>query len=334
MRARVKLTSKKISAKKDDSVSQTREAKFSHPTGSAVDQIQFLQRTNGNRAVQKLFNSDAIQLQSKKWIQTASVARKSYNPSAIKSACLCENCLFITFVKDADANKVFEFLFEVKVRSPAFFRLYKKYKELSALKIERLDRSGKEWKVTHFEVVDQVIRPKTRHLLGTLKNCRFCKTEVEKTSERRTYKHPQKGEMTFHELESYICAGAQALIAGGGKAPARCTLLAAHEHEEELKPIESRFSGPPVRVPIRFSKKSKLGETETPYLPEYVELAAGTQIGPIRFLGRHPSGYVFKRWSEEMQLWLVLAYPKGQCATAIGDIVAEHPEIAEKLRKK
>ncbi len=57
----IKLTTKAPEAKKENVISQTRETESSQPMNSPVDRILFLQRTIGNQAVQRLFNSGAIQ---------------------------------------------------------------------------------------------------------------------------------------------------------------------------------------------------------------------------------------------------------------------------------
>ncbi len=61
MSERVKVTTKAPEAKKENSVSQTRKPDSSQSMNSPIDRILFLQRTIGNQAVQRLFNSGAIQ---------------------------------------------------------------------------------------------------------------------------------------------------------------------------------------------------------------------------------------------------------------------------------
>jgi outer membrane protein OmpA-like peptidoglycan-associated protein len=61
MSERAKVTTKTSEAKKENSASQTREAKFPKSIGSPFDQILFLQRTIGNQAVERLLKSGAIQ---------------------------------------------------------------------------------------------------------------------------------------------------------------------------------------------------------------------------------------------------------------------------------
>jgi predicted secreted Zn-dependent protease len=65
MSERVKVTSKTPESKRDNSVSQTRKTDFSQSLRSPVDQILSLQRTIGNQAVQRLFNSGVIQAKLK-----------------------------------------------------------------------------------------------------------------------------------------------------------------------------------------------------------------------------------------------------------------------------
>lgn len=306
-------------------------------TSSRFYQICFLQRTIGNNAVHRLIDSGVIQNHQQTATETSDVAFSSVTKVIIKSACLSDNALFVTFENDVDANMIFEFLFELKYNSQARLRLYKKYKDLSSVRFERMEPSGKEWRISQFNIIDKIIRPNPRRLLGSLESCKFTKTEIEKSSEQRTYANAQKGKnerITFQELESFLCKGERSMLSGKGGSTSRCTLLAADEKEENIKPVENRFAGRPVRVPVRFSRKNWWGETETPYLPEYIELEPGTQIGPVRFLGRHSAGFVFKRWSEVFKLWLVVIYPATQCANELGEIIAADPAIGEKLRKK
>ncbi len=61
MSERVKVPTKAPEAKKENVMSQTRETESSQSMNSPGDRILFLQRTIGNQAVQRLFNSGAIQ---------------------------------------------------------------------------------------------------------------------------------------------------------------------------------------------------------------------------------------------------------------------------------
>ncbi len=61
MSERANVTTKTPEAKKENSASQTRKAKFPKSIGSPFDQILFLQRTIGNQAVGRLLKSGAIQ---------------------------------------------------------------------------------------------------------------------------------------------------------------------------------------------------------------------------------------------------------------------------------
>ncbi len=61
MSERVKVTTKAPEAKKENAVSQTRKTEASQSMNSPVDRILFLQRTIGNRAVERLVKSGVIQ---------------------------------------------------------------------------------------------------------------------------------------------------------------------------------------------------------------------------------------------------------------------------------
>ena len=65
MSERAKVTAKTAETKKGNSVSQKRKTGFSQSLNSPVDRILFLQRTIGNRAVQRLFKSGVIQAKLK-----------------------------------------------------------------------------------------------------------------------------------------------------------------------------------------------------------------------------------------------------------------------------
>ena len=60
-----KIRTKAPEAKRENTVSQTRETKPSQSMESPVDRILFLQRTIGNQAVQRIIQSGAIQAKLK-----------------------------------------------------------------------------------------------------------------------------------------------------------------------------------------------------------------------------------------------------------------------------
>lgn len=64
MSERSRITSKP-EAKRENFVSQKQKNDFTQPISSPVDHILFLQRTIGNRAVQRLFQSNFIQAKLK-----------------------------------------------------------------------------------------------------------------------------------------------------------------------------------------------------------------------------------------------------------------------------
>ena len=61
MGKRAKITTKTPEAKRESTVSQTREPEPSQSMDSSIDRILFLQRTLGNQAVQRMITSGAIQ---------------------------------------------------------------------------------------------------------------------------------------------------------------------------------------------------------------------------------------------------------------------------------
>jgi len=61
MSERAKATTQIPETKRENAVSKIRKTDFSQPTNSPVDHILYLQRTIGNRAVQRLFHSGVIQ---------------------------------------------------------------------------------------------------------------------------------------------------------------------------------------------------------------------------------------------------------------------------------
>ncbi len=61
MHDKTKVTVRKPETKRENSVSQTHKTEPSQSMNSPVDRILFLQRTIGNQAVQRLFNSGTIQ---------------------------------------------------------------------------------------------------------------------------------------------------------------------------------------------------------------------------------------------------------------------------------
>ena len=65
MHARAKITAKTPESKRENSVSRTGKTDFSQSISSPIDNILFLQRTIGNQAVQRLFESGAIQAKLK-----------------------------------------------------------------------------------------------------------------------------------------------------------------------------------------------------------------------------------------------------------------------------
>lgn len=65
MRNKVKVVGKEPDAKRENSLSRARKTNLSQSKDSPVDQILSLQRTVGNRAVQRLFKSGAIQAKLK-----------------------------------------------------------------------------------------------------------------------------------------------------------------------------------------------------------------------------------------------------------------------------
>lgn len=65
MPTRPKMSTKTPGAKKENKISQTQKPASSHPTSSPIDQILSLQKTIGNRAVQKLFEFGHIQTKLK-----------------------------------------------------------------------------------------------------------------------------------------------------------------------------------------------------------------------------------------------------------------------------
>lgn len=61
MSEKVKIPTKNLDIKRDNSASQTQKTDFPHSTNFVADQILFLQRTIGNQAVQRLLKSGVIQ---------------------------------------------------------------------------------------------------------------------------------------------------------------------------------------------------------------------------------------------------------------------------------
>ncbi len=65
MKDRTQISAKSSEAKKNNTVSKTPKIDFSQSINSPIDHILFLQRTIGNKAVQRLFKSAAIQAKLK-----------------------------------------------------------------------------------------------------------------------------------------------------------------------------------------------------------------------------------------------------------------------------
>jgi hypothetical protein len=65
MNERVKIAAKTPEAKRESSVAKTQRTGFSQSISSPIDHIMFLQRTIGNKAVQRLFKSGVIQAKLK-----------------------------------------------------------------------------------------------------------------------------------------------------------------------------------------------------------------------------------------------------------------------------
>ncbi len=65
MGERVSIATKSSESNKENSVSRARKPSFSQSISSPIDQILFLQRTIGNQAVQRLFESGVIQAKLK-----------------------------------------------------------------------------------------------------------------------------------------------------------------------------------------------------------------------------------------------------------------------------
>lgn len=65
MSERAKVTAKTPESNRENSVSRTGKTDFSQSTSSPIDHILHLHRTIGNKAVQRLFESGAIQAKLK-----------------------------------------------------------------------------------------------------------------------------------------------------------------------------------------------------------------------------------------------------------------------------